>query len=150
MSKLLKFFFCALLLSGAVTAKAQEQPQQKSPEEIAEIEIGHWEAILKLSQTQIFYVDSILNHNYKAMFEEIEKMKAMGMQSPDTFRTIQGKWVEKNVVAMKGVLDEQQYIGYLKGIGRGKEYKKGKDGLYYKKEELAKQKQGSKTKNTSR
>lgn len=150
MSKLLKFFFCALLLSGAVVAQAQEQPQQKSPEEIAALEIEHWESLLKLDQTQIFYVDSILNHNYKAMFDEIEKMKGMGMQSPETFRAIQGKWVEKNVVAMKGVLDEQQYIGYLKGIGRGKEYKKGKDGLYYKKEELAKQKQGSKTKNTSR
>ena len=128
------------MLSGAVVAKAQEQPQQKSPEEIAASEVEFWESNLKLTQTQIFYVDSILHHNYKSMFDEIEKMKGMGMQSPETFRTIQGKWVEKNVTAMKGVLDEQQYIGYLKGIGRGKEYKKGKDGLYYTKEELAKQK----------
>lgn len=140
MSKFLKIFLCATLFLTAKVAVAQEQQQEKSPEEIAAIEVGHWETTLKLSQAQIFYVDSILSHNYKAMFEEIDKMRAMGMQSPETYRTVQGKWVEKNVVAMKNVLDEQQYIEYLKGIGRGKEYKKGKDGLYYKKEDLAKQK----------
>lgn len=146
MSKFLKIFFCVVLVSVAVMANAQEQPQQKSPEEIAAIEVGHWESTLNLTPTQVFYVDSILNHNYKSMYDEIDKMKGMGMQSPETYRTVQGKWIEKNVVAMKGVLDEQQYISYLKGIGRGKEYKKGKDGLYYTKEELAKQKAEAKAK----
>ena len=54
--------------------------------------------------------------------------------------------VQRDYAEHIGILDEQQYIGYLKGIGRGKEYKKGKDGLYYKKEELAKQKAESKSK----
>lgn len=140
MSKFLKSFICVVFLLSVNVAMAQEQQHQKSPEEIAQMEVTHWESTLNLSPAQAFYVDSILNHNYKAMYDEIDKMRAMGMQSPETYRSVQGKWVEKNVVAMKSVLDEQQYIEYLKGIGRGKEYKKGKDGLYYKKEELAKQK----------
>ena len=59
------------MLFGTISAMAQEQPQQKSPEEIAAIEIEHWESELNLNQTQIFYLDSILNHNYKAMFEYV-------------------------------------------------------------------------------
>ena len=39
---------------------------------------------------------------------------------------------------MKKVLDEQQFIKYLKYMGKGKEYKKGKDGKYYLKSELKK------------
>lgn len=140
MGKFIKLLICVAFLFSVQVVKAQEQQQQKSPEEIAQMEVTHWEDLLNLTPAQAFYVDSILYHNYKAMYEEIDKMRAMGMQSPDTYRSVQGKWVEKNVVAMKSVLDEQQYIGYLKGIGRGKEYKKGKDGLYYKKEDLAKQK----------
>ena len=41
--------------------------------------------------------------------------------------------------ALKKVLDEQQYIGYLRFIGKGKDYKKGKDGKWYLKSELKKQ-----------
>ncbi|MBQ3175164.1 MAG: hypothetical protein IJB58_04255 [Bacteroidales bacterium] len=145
MDKLYKFLFCALFSMSAVVALAQEQPE-KSPEQIAATEVEHWESLLELTPSQTFYVDSILTHNYKCMFEDIERMRGMGMQSPDTYRAVQGKWVEKNVVAMKEVLEEQQYIAYLKAIGRGKEYKKGKDGLYYKKEDLAKQKDQSKSK----
>jgi len=145
MDKLYKFIFCALFTLSAVVATAQEQPEKRTAP-VAATEVEHWETLLELTPTQTFYVDSILNHNYKCMFDDIERMRGMGMQSPDTYRAVQGKWVEKNVVAMKEVLDEQQYIAYLKAIGRGKEYKKGKDGLYHKKEDLAKQKAKSKSK----
>ena len=42
--------------------------------------------------------------------------------------------------AFKGILDEQQYIKYLKYLGKGQEYKRGKDGKYYLKEDLKKKK----------
>jgi hypothetical protein len=57
-----------------------------------------------------------------------------------TYKTLSEKWMQKTFNALKGVLDEQQYIRYLKMMGKGKEYKKGKDGLYYLKEDLKKKK----------
>ena len=82
---------------------------------------------------------------YDNTFTRIISAPGVWMQRITTKEPDDGM-LECAVWAMKGVLDEQQYIGYLKGIGRGKEYKKGKDGLYYKKEELAKQKAESKSK----
>ena len=58
----------------------------------------------------------------------------------DTYRAVSDKWIQKVIDALKPVLDEQQHIKYLKLIGRGKEYKKGKDGKYYLKEDLKKKK----------
>ena len=90
MDKLYKFIFCALFTLSAVVATAQEQPE-KRPEQVAATEVEHWETLLELTPTQTFYVDSILNHNYKCMFDDIERMRGMGMQSPDTYRAVQGK-----------------------------------------------------------
>ena len=72
--------------------------------------------------------------------DEFENMKSSGMQSTSSYKTVSDKWMQKCKDALKLFLDEQQYIRYLKHIGEGKEYKKGKDGLYYKKEEKAKAK----------
>ena len=71
-------------------------------------------------------------------------MRNSGRQNADTYKHVSEKWLNKNLAAMKLVLDEQQYIMYLKRMGRGKEYKKGKDGLYYKKEDLEKMKKKGK------
>lgn len=66
---------------------------------------------------------------------EFEDMKKSGMQDGRSYQKVRDKWTDKSLAAFKLIFTEQQYISYLKLIGRGKEYKKGKDGLYYKKEE---------------
>ena len=48
--------------------------------------------------------------------------------------------------ALKKVLDDQQYIKYLRRIGKGKDYKKGKDGKFYLKSDLEKEKNKDKNK----
>jgi hypothetical protein len=128
-----------LLLAGGCTLStlciAQNQEQkEKSPEEIATELTERMGKDLSLNQTQLFYVDSILRNNYTAMFDEIQKMKEMGMQDSRNYKTVYDRWNDKNLEAFKKILQEQQYISYLKLIGKGKEYKKGKDGKYYKKE----------------
>ena len=74
------------------------------------------------------------------MYADIENLKDRGSQDVDTYRAVSDKWIQKVIDALKPVLDEQQHIKYLKLIGRGKEYKKGKDGKYYLKEDLKKKK----------
>ena len=73
----------------------------------------------------------------------MEDLQKSGMQDPETYRLVNEQWQKKNLDAMKKVLDEQQYIGYLRHIGKGKDYKKGKDGKWYLKSELKKQNKNS-------
>jgi hypothetical protein len=120
-------------------ANAQD-PQQKSPEEMAIEQANRLEKELNLNSTQLFYLDSILRQNYTGLYEDIENARARGSQDQQTYKTLSEKWMQKTFNALKGVLDEQQYIRYLKMMGKGKEYKKGKDGLYYLKEDLKKKK----------
>ena len=60
----------------------------------------------------------------------INNMRKMGVQDPRNYKAVSDQWTEKNLAALKKVLTEQQYIRYLKMIGKGKEYKKDKDGNY--------------------
>ena len=123
------------LLSFTTALWGQEEPKQKSPEEYAVMEAERLEKELNLNQHQLFYVDSILQHNFVGLSDEFEKMKAGGMQDSRSYMAVKDKWQDRTLKAFEAVMDEQQYIKYLKIIGKGKEYKKGKDGLYYKKAE---------------
>lgn len=130
----LLFILFSLLLINNSYAQNQDQQEQKSPEEMAAIEAEKMQKDLNLNISQLFFVDSVLQHNYRGLFDEFEKMKSSGMQDSRNYRTVQEKWLDKNLAAFKVILDEQQYISYLKLIGKGKEYKRSKDGKYYKKE----------------
>lgn len=122
---------CSLFLLNPLTSSAQQDDQkQKSPEEIAWEHVEKLEKELNLTSSQAFYVDSILVHNYTGVMEEFEQMHKAGMQNPETYRSLNEKWEARTEEAMKKVLDEQQFIGFLKHVGKGKEYKKGKDGKY--------------------
>lgn len=132
-------FLTAAALLCCNLANAQDS-QQKSPEEMAIEQANKLEKELNLNSTQLFYLDSILRQNYTGLYEDIENARARGSQDQQTYKTLSEKWMQKTFNALKGVLDEQQYIRYLKMMGKGKEYKKGKDGLYYLKEDLKKKK----------
>lgn len=128
----------ALMFSNPLAA--QQQEEQKTPEEMAIIEAERLETELSLTGAQLFYVDSILRANFNGLSEDMEALKGRGSQDIDSYTNTREKWIQKTIDALKGVLDEQQHIKYLKYLGKGKEYKKGKDGKYYLKEELKKKK----------
>ena len=118
---------------------AQEQPQ-KSPEEMAIEEADRLEKELMLNGSQLFYVDSVLRANFLGLQEDMETLRGRGSEDYDSYNTVREKWIQKTIDSFKGILDEQQYIRYLRYLGKGKEYKKGKDGKFYLKEELKKKK----------
>lgn len=129
------FLLLPVLVFCVNGVSAQEPPKEKSPQEYAALETERLEKELNLDVTQVFYVDSILQHNFAGVMEEFENMKKSGMQDSRSYEAVRNKWTDKSLEAFKLIFTEQQYILYLKLIGRGKEYKKGKDGLYYKKED---------------
>ena len=132
------FALAAMLCSQQLMA--QNQQEQKSPEELAIEEANRLETTRLLDGAQLFYIDSILRHNYMCLSDDMQALQERGSQDMNSYTTTREKWIQKTIDAFKLVLDEQQYIKYLKYLGKGQEYKKGKDGNYYLKEDLKKKK----------
>ncbi|MBO4692014.1 MAG: hypothetical protein J5604_04480 [Bacteroidales bacterium] len=137
MKRITLLLIATIVLFSANNAFAQDD-KEITPEEYAEKQVKTLTTKLELSESQEFYVDSILTTNFVALKKAIEDLQRSGMQDPQTYRKCNEMWQEKTIAAMKKVLDEQQFIKYLKYMGKGKEYKKGKDGKYYLKSELKK------------
>ncbi len=116
---------------------AQNQ-EEEDPITIAEKEVVRLTKALNLTETQVFYVDSIITNNFVGIKTAFDDLRNSGRSEYQIFKQTQELWEEKRLTALKKVLDEQQYIKYLRLIGKGKEYKKGKDGKYYLKSELKK------------
>ena len=137
MNKFFRLAVIAIALLSANNLLAQQQQQEPPKMDPIEMASEFTEKLiteLELNSTQAFYVDSVLQVNYTGLIDEFEQMKSRGSQDGNSYKEVSDKWEEKNVAAFKLIMDEQQVIKYLRLMGKGKEYKKGKDGKYYKKE----------------
>ncbi|MBQ1929522.1 MAG: hypothetical protein II344_02675 [Bacteroidales bacterium] len=137
MNKFFRLAVIAIALLSANNLLAQQQQQEPPKMDPIEMASEFTEKLiteLELNSTQAFYVDSVLQVNYTGLIDEFEEMKSRGSQDGNSYKAVSDKWEEKNVAAFKLIMDEQQVIKYLRLMGKGKEYKKGKDGKYYKKE----------------
>ncbi|MBR4802231.1 MAG: hypothetical protein IK041_05420 [Bacteroidales bacterium] len=143
MKKILILSAMFFLVLGTVSSFAQNNEKEPTPEEMAEKETKALVKKLNLTEAQEFYVDSILTANYVGVWAAITDLQRSGMQDPENYRRVNDQWKQKNLDALKKVLDEQQYIGYLRHIGKGKDYKKGKDGKWYLKSDLKKKNKNS-------
>ena len=124
MKKAFSLFFLAglLLLAGAPRAFAQE-PQEPDIDKIVSNQIENLTKTFKLDEIQIFYVDSILNHNYPAMMDEVNQARKTGASNTETFQIISDKWMAATDEAFEKVFTEQQWQKYLKST-YGKEKKR--------------------------
>ncbi len=112
---------CALPVM--LLAQEQKSPKEREKEfyEAIEAQINHLTEQLELEDWQIFYVDSILTHDYKAMQQEIESMSAAKYANSDLFYGVQDKWMEQMYQALRKVFDDKQWAKYLKsGAARDK------------------------------
>ena len=137
MNKFFRLAVIAIALLSANNLLAQQQQQEPPKMDPIEMASEFTEKLiteLELNSTQAFYVDSVLQVNYTGLIDEFEEMKSRGSQDGNSYKAVSDKWEEKNVAAFKLIMDEQQVIKYLRLMGKGKEYKKGRDGKYYKKE----------------
>lgn len=110
---------------------AQGNREEKTPRQRAEDEVKALVKYLSLTEAQEFYVDSILVDNYEGLKNAADDLQKSGRNDYHIYKQTADLWENKRIEALKKVLDEQQFIKYLKRIGKGKEYKKGKDGKYY-------------------
>ena len=112
-----------LAFSYGTAAQENKTPEQREKEfyEALEKQVEHMEEQLKLEDWQVFYVDSILTHDYKAMQDEFAIMSAAKVTNSDLFYDVQDKWMEQIYQSLRKVLNDEQWKVYEKsGAARDK------------------------------
>ena len=123
----LKAILSVLFLAFGLAAFAQQQqpltPEQKEAKlyESIEKQLDDLTSKLDLEDWQVFYADSILNHDFRAMQAELDELIAKKVSNPEIFAQTSDKWSEQIYQSMNKILDEDQWTKYLKtGAGREK------------------------------
>lgn len=110
--------------SMCLTAQDKEKEERKADQEFYESvnnEIDRLTNLLDLDDWQIFYVDSILVHDYKAMREELKDLQDKKVSNTDLYYNIQYKWQDSIYYAYEKIFNEEQWAKYLKnGAARDK------------------------------
>ena len=111
-----------MVFSGLTSSAQQQQSGPGSPEEqekkfneYIQKEVDRLESVLNLEDWQVFYVDSLLTHDYHALQDETKSLSAAKVTNSDIYTRVADKWMENIYVAMNKVLDETQWAKYLKG-----------------------------------
>lgn len=111
------------LAFNCTQALAQEQKEkEKTLEERCEEEADRLQNVLKLEDWQVFYVDSILKHDYAALKAEYDALQKNRVTNSTLYELARDKWMEKIDMAYRKIFDETQWAKYLKQ-GAGKEIK---------------------------
>ena len=101
------------IMSFSFQAFAQ---QQEAPDlyEQAEAEADRLQELLELDDWQVFYVDSTLKHDFPAMMEEFNKLKASKVTNTSMFQSVQDKWWDVIDASYQKIFTPEQWERYLK------------------------------------
>lgn len=121
----MKYIYTLLLLLLPLSVFAQEQktPEQQEKEfrESIEKEVDRIADNLDLDDWQIFYVDSILIHDYTAMQQEMMELNSAKVSNMDIYYAAQDKWMEAIYNSFHKIFTDEQWAKYLKtGAARDK------------------------------
>ena len=112
------FIIAVCLFLGSFALSAQEQKQPDIYQQ-AETEADRLQRLLELEDWQVFYVDSTLKHDWPAMIEEYEKLRASKVANASMYQVVEDKWMEQIDNTYKKIFNPQQWAAYLKS-GAGK------------------------------
>lgn len=107
------FLFAAALLLAAPAVLAQE-PQQPNVDEIIAKQLENLTRTFKLDEVQVFYVDSILQYNFRALNDEFDETRKGGASNAETYQAISDKWMDATDQAFERVFTEEQWKKYMK------------------------------------
>lgn len=112
--------FCCFGLSAQQQELTPEQQEKKMRESIEKY-IEDLERALDLDPGQVFYLDSIMFHNYEEMTNEMNVLNSNKVENADLYIRVRDKWDEKSYQAIRKILNDEQWGKYLKrGAGRAK------------------------------
>lgn len=108
-----KTIIAALALAASLGLYAQE-PQEPDFYELAEKETERLQRVVKLEDWQVFYVDSILVHDYMAMNEDLRKLQANKISNASIYQSVQDKWFDQIDNSFRRFFTDEQWTLYLK------------------------------------
>jgi hypothetical protein len=125
--KKLACLIIALLACSGLMLSAQEQEstspedEEKKLQEYIDEQISKLESSLDLEYWQVYYVDSILNNDYKAMSMELKSLQQSKVSNSEIYSQTSDKWAEQIYTSLQKVFNEEQWKKYLKsGAAREK------------------------------
>lgn len=120
----MKFFWIlalSLFTAGAFAQPAGPDGEEKKVREIIDNQIENYTGLLELEGWQVFYLDSILTHDYGAMMAELKELNDAKMTNRDAYMMVQDKWAEQIYGSLEAVFNDKQWAKYLKsGAAREK------------------------------
>ena len=122
--KAIKFFGITALLFLPLWLGAQEPTEAEEIKQMREAidrQIDNYTNLLDLEDWQVFYLDSILTHDYEAMRLELKGLRDAKIGNIDAYTMAQDKWSEQIYNSLQKVFYENQWTKYLKtGASREK------------------------------
>ena len=115
---IIKLMLTLAVLTSTTVLHAQNEEEEKTPEDMATEEANRLERLLKLEPHQTFFIDSILQHDMRALYDEVESLRASGTQEYTAYKQVQDKWKDQVDSSYKKVLTEYQYMIYRRDIGK--------------------------------
>ena len=114
----------AAVLLCTFAAMAQENDPQKREKEFFENldkQITQMTASLDLDDWQVFYVDSILTHDYQAMQQELTELQKKKVANTDIYNDVVYRWQDRIDDSLQKVFSDEQWSKYQKnGAARAK------------------------------
>lgn len=128
MRSIIRPFVCCAMMLGmfSLSAAAQDpaQAQKEAEEKLYESvdrEVERLTNLLDLDDAQIFYVDSILTHDLKAVQDDFATLARQKVTNMDIYEDARLKWMDKIYYAYEKIFNEEQWAKYLKsGAARDK------------------------------
>lgn len=111
------------MLCGVVFAQQPSSPEDEAKRlrEMIDAQIESMTNLLDLEDWQVFYVDSIMTHDYEAMSAALKALNQAKVSNVDMYERTQDEWQEKIYNAYQKVFDQRQWAKYLKaGAARDK------------------------------
>lgn len=123
-----RLFALIVLMFGLSFALFAQDEKPKEPEELAAAEAERLEKLLNLEPHQTFYVDSLLQHDWRAMKNEMDVLQKSGKQEYSSYKAVQDRYNEQIEKGLQAIFTEEQWIAYQKSTGKWKKDKKSKKG----------------------
>ncbi len=81
-------------------------------------EADRLEEMLELEPHQTFYIDSILQHDMRAMHDEMQMLQLAGTREYTAFKQVRDKWLLQIDSAYRKVLTNYQWMVYQRSLGK--------------------------------
>lgn len=111
----------SLLSTGLFAQQANTDEGEKKMRETIDAQIENYTKLFDLEGWQVFYLDSILTHDYAALVTEINELNSAKVSNRSIYETVQDKWAEQIYNSVHSVFNDTQWTKYLKsGAAREK------------------------------